>query len=71
VNTLVDSILWPVARWSDSSQRRARHNAMEARRELALRRHERDEVARFVTGTLSRRAQREPEVPLIPEPRRG
>jgi hypothetical protein len=43
---------------------------MEARRELALRRHERDEVARYVTGALDGRA-REREVPVIPEPRRG
>ena len=69
VNVL-DSILWPVARWSDNSQRRARDNAMEARRELVLRRHERDEVARFLTGALDGRA-REHDMPTIPEPRRG
>ena len=67
---VLDSILWPVARWSDNSQRRARDNAMEARRELVLRRHERDEVARFLTGALDGR-ERRPEVPVIPEPRRG
>ncbi len=43
---------------------------MEARRELVLRRHERDEVARFLTGALDGRSRR-PEVPRVPEPRRG
>jgi hypothetical protein len=43
---------------------------MEARRELVLRRHERDEVARFLTGALDSRAP-EPGMPVIPEPRRG
>ncbi|MCW2818258.1 MAG: hypothetical protein JWR42_1045 [Marmoricola sp.] len=70
MNLVGRTVLTPLTRWAEESQRTACRNAMVASTALASRRQETDETQEFVRATLARRSGRGLEsgtlrVPLV------
>ena len=58
MNLVARTVLGPLNRWAEESQRTACRNAMVASTALAARRQEAEESREFVRATLARRAGR-------------